>query len=524
MKKCRLSDIVCGLLWLALLIAEAMAGAAVWRLNMLPDKYFAALAGVLALVLAVTGLLMFLPARKKGAFAREKTRPGLFRRIFAGIIAVAAMAGCLVVHGVVLQVHSTVDGITGAAEVVNVSMTVYVLDTDPAGSITDTAEYTFAYLQDYENGRTEKILAQISEEVGCQVQTRGYATLTELVDGLYQGQVEALILNSAYVTILEETEQYADFSTRTRILYNTVLEEIVEYVPPETEPAPSNDPGEATEPTEEPTITNTPFVMYISGSDTRDYYLTTSRSDVNILMVVNPETKQVLLVNTPRDYFVSNPAGNGAKDKLTHCGIYGTACSMGALELLYDVDIEYYAQINFTGVETLVDAIGGVDVYSEYGFYALEVHWIDQGWNHLDGVRALAFAQDRKSHSGGDNARGRNQMKVIQAVIDKVTTGTTIITNYSAILESIQGMFKTNVTTEQIGELVKMQLGDMASWNVLTYAVTGTGGSDITYSMPGLHCYVMYPDQETVDYGAELIDRVLAGEILTQEDMTLPGT
>lgn len=522
MKKCRLADVFCGLVWFALFAAETAAGIAVWRLNMLPDKYFAALIGLLALLWLGVGLLLFLPAKKKDAVSQEKKRPGLFRRIVGCLLSGVAIAGCVAAYGVVSEVHTTVDGITGAAEVVNVSMTVYVLDEDPAGSIADAQGYTFACLSNYENGRTEKLLAQIGEELGSPVQTRGYDTLAELVDGLYSGEVEAVILNSAYVTILEETELYGDFTQRTRILYNTVLEEIVEYIPPETEPEESVGESGATEPTEEPTITNSPFVMYVSGSDTRDYYLTTSRSDVNILMVVNPVTKQVLLVNTPRDYFVANPAGNGAKDKLTHCGIYGTACSMGALELLYGVDVEYYAQINFTGVETLVDAIGGVDVYSEYGFYACEVHWIDQGWNHLDGLQARAFAQDRKSHAGGDNTRGRNQMKVIQAVIDQVTSGTTVIANYSAILESIQGMFKTNVTMDQIGELVKMQLGDMASWNVMTYAVTGYGGSDITYSMPGLHCYVMYPDQQSVDYGSELIRRVMDGEILTQADMTMP--
>jgi LCP family protein required for cell wall assembly len=263
--------------------------------------------------------------------------------------------------------------------------------------------------------------------------------------------------------------------------------------------------------------------MYVSGSDTRDYYLSTSRSDVNILMVVNPETKMVLLVNTPRDYYVANPAGNGAKDKLTHCGIYGIGCSVDALEILYDTEVRYYSQINFTGVETLVDAIGGIDVYSDYGFYALEVYWINQGWNHLDGHGARLFAQDRYSHSAGDNARGRNQMKVIQAVISKVTSGTTIIENYAGILESIQGMFRTNVSMDEIGELVKMQLGDMASWTIRSYAVSGYGGSDITYSMPGLYCYVMYPDEAKVAYGQELIQRVLDGEVLTEEDMVCPN-
>lgn len=522
----KLGDICCAGVWLAQLVTEFLTGLAVWRLNMLPDRYFAALAAVLAVLWLAVGLFLFLPGKKgkKGAFQKGDRTPGLFRRVLACVLSLAISVGCIGARSVVTEVHTTVDGITGAAETVSVSMSVYVLTEDPAGVITDAAGYTFAAMEGYEAHRTQMLSAQIAEELGEDISLRGYGTLTELVNGLYEGEVNAIILNSAYVTLLEETEEFADFSEKTRILYAALLEEEI----PSTEPASTEEASPAeTDPTQEPekpfSITTDPFIMYISGSDTRDYYLATSRSDVNILMVVNPQTKQVLLVNTPRDYFVANPAGGGVKDKLTHCGIYGISCSMEALGWLYDVPVRYYAQINFTGMEMLVDAIGGVDVYSEYGFYALEVHWIDQGWNHLNGLEARAFAQDRYSHAGGDNARGRNQMKVIQAVINKATTGTTIITNYAAILESIQGMFKTNVTTEEIGELVKMQLEDMAQWNVLSYAVTGTGGSDITYSMPGLFCYVMYPDEDAVAYGSELINRVLDGQLLTEADLVRPN-
>lgn len=527
MKKLQVGNILCGVVLAVQLVMEALTAAAIWRLNMLPDKYFAAVIAVLAVLWLIVGLLLFLPGRKRktGAFLkRKRCRIGLFRRIIGCILAVAIIVCCGFARNVVSDVHSTVDGITGAAEVVNVSMSVYVLDEDPAGTIVDAAGYTFAFLDQYETARTEKFISQINREAGTEVTAQGVAILTDLVEGLYQGETNAIILNSAYITLLEETEEYADFSQRTRILYNAVLEEVIEPQPgEETEQTEESATGDAAEQEEQAGITNSPFVIYISGSDTRDYYLTTSRSDVNILMVVNPLTKQVLLVNTPRDYYVSNPAGNGAKDKLTHCGIYGIPCSIGALEGLYDVSVNYYAQINFTGVETLVDAIGGVDVYSDVAFTAVWTYPISQGWNHLSGPEALGYARDRYSFASGDNARGRHQMQVITAVIEKVTSGTTIISNYSGILDSIQGMFKTNITAEEISQLVKMQLEDLASWNVLSYAVTGAGGSDITYSMPGLYCYVMYPDQKLVDYGSELIDRVLAGEILTEADMTCPN-
>lgn len=521
MKKETLGRLLRVLLWLCQLVVEAMVVISVHRLNMLPDRYFLLMAGVLALMILITGVLL-LPGKRTGTFEKKKKK-GLVRRIIGAVLAVCMIVGCVAVRNVVAQVHSAVDGITGAAETVNVSMSVYVRTNDPAQTIADASGYRFGALEDYEAIRTEQAIAMIRDELGGELNLVKYATLTELVEALYDGEVDALILNSAYVSILEDTPEFQDFSMKTRVLYTALLEETI-YKPTEPTVPEGTDPSDATAPTEEPyTITGSPFIMYVSGSDTRDYYLSTSRSDVNILMVVNPETKMVLLVNTPRDYFVANPAGNGAKDKLTHCGIYGIGCSVDALEILYDTDVRYYSQINFTGVETLVDAIGGIDIYSDYGFYACEVYWINQGWNHLDGHGARLFAQDRYSHSSGDNARGQNQMKVIQAVINKVTSGTTIIENYTDILESIQGMFKTNVSMEEIGELVKMQLEDMASWTIRTYAVTGFGGSDITYSMPGLYCYVMYPDEAKVAHGQELIQRVLDGEVLTEEDMVCPN-
>lgn len=524
MKNLKLGTILCGLLWAAQGVVELLLALAVRKLNMLPDRYFTVLAGALLLLWGIVGVLLFLGGRKKrGTFEKNGRRgPGLFRRTVGCLMAIVMILGCGFARSVVTNVYSTVDGITSAAETVSVSMSVYVLADDPASSIADASGYVFAYLDGYETGRTAKTVAMLSEETGAEIQTMEFTTLAELVEGLYQGQCNAIILNSAYVTLLEETEEYMDFSEKTRVLYTALLEEeIIIAQPAETG---ESQQMQQTQPVEEEySITTSPFVLYISGSDTRDYYLSTSRSDVNILMVVNPESKQVLLINTPRDYYVSNPVGGGAKDKLTHCGIYGISCSVQALEGLYEVDIRYSAQINFTGVETLVDAIGGIDVYSDEGFYALSTHWISQGMNHLNGEEALAFARDRYHVSGGDNGRGRHQMAVIQAVIQKVTTGTTIIENYTGILESITGMFKTDITSGEIGELVKMQLEDMASWNIQSYAVTGTGGSDITYSMPGLYCYVMYPDQNTVDYAAHLIDRVFAGENLTAEDMVCPN-
>ena len=195
-----------------------------------------------------------------------------------------------------------------------------------------------------------------------------------------------MLMNVAYVDVVEAQDGYETFSSRTRTLYDHEEETVV------TEDSQ----------TAEKSITTDPFVIYISGSDTRTLTLTTSRSDVNILAVVNPSTKQVLLINTPRDYYVDTAASAGAKDKLTHCGMYGIDCSMATLGNLYDEHVDYYVQINFNGFKTLVDAVGGITVESEKAFRTSEGgFYINQGTNQLNGTVALSYVRERKSFEMG---------------------------------------------------------------------------------------------------------------------------
>jgi LCP family protein required for cell wall assembly len=160
--------------------------------------------------------------------------------------------------------------------------------------------------------------------------------------------------------------------------------------------------------------------VYISGMDTWGHISVASRSDVNILAAVNPQTKQILLVSTPRDYYVPLSISGGAKDKLTHAGIYGIDVSEDTMEMLYDVDIDYYFKLNFSGFEGLIDAMGGITVWSDYDFTVDPIKHYVVGENQLTGLEALAFARERHAFAGGDRQRGTNQMNVIQSVIDKM--------------------------------------------------------------------------------------------------------
>lgn len=457
-------------------------------------------------------------------FLRGKKPPCLARRIVAWVLVVITVAGCVFLASAVNKLHNTVNNITTTI-VSEETRCVYVLKEDPAESLQDAAHYVFGVVEGYDTDNTKQALDTITGELGCEITTQGFQTMFEMIDALYGGDIQALILNPGYLSILEEYPDYGDFYDRTRVLYEAAL--VIPVPPttelPETEPyvtEPTAPATEQTEPAEAPDVTNTPFVVYISGSDSRSSHLQTkTRSDVNILAVVNPETHQVLLLNTPRDYYVANPAGGGAMDKLTHCGVYGIECSMEALENLYGIQVDYYAKINFTGFETLVDAVGGVTVYADQSFSAVEGYYFSKGENVLDGKAALSFARERYHVTGGDRGRGKNQMKVITAVINKLTTGTTIISNYSEILSSLEGMFATSFPMDDVSKLVKMQLDEMPSWEIHSFAVSGRTGSDRNYSMPGLYASVMYQNEELVNQASSLVNKVLSGERITEADL-----
>ena len=264
-------------------------------------------------------------------------------------------------------------------------------------------------------------------------------------------------------------------------------------------------------------ITKEPFVVYLSGVDNRGELTENARSDVNILAVVNPVTKQAALINTPRDYYV-DLAGTESKDKLTHAGLYGVETSMATLGNLYGVDVDHYIRINFAGFISIVDAIGGVDVYSDQAFTSVgspgyyDPTTFAEGWNHLDGKSALAFARERHAFKTGDIQRGINQMKVIDAMANKLKSPT-LLMSFSKLMDAAADCFVTSFSQEQISALVRMQLGDLASWDIQSYTVTGSGAkSSKCYSAKGQSLYVMKPDENSVNEAKALIAAVLGGE------------
>ena len=518
MKKTTLGKTLFALIFFGLLAVEVYAVVKIIQLNMLPILYVILIVLLLSAFSAGIGMLLFRPGKGSGKV----------RKIVACVLTLLLLCGCVVIITVVSDVLGTLNA-TSKEATSESTREIYVLTENKAQDLQDTVGYTFGYVKSFDESCTQQVLEELASQFDTPLASAGYTNLFSMVNALLNDQIDAMIMNGGYVSILEETEGFLDFSSRARILAQIRVEEgdqsapllpeqSVQWNEPEVQQENVTEPVQ-TEPAEEKTDYTKlkPFIVYVSGSDGHSTMLKSGRSDVNILAAVNPMTKQVLLINTPRDYYVRNTAGGGSRDKLTHCGLYGVSCSMNTLGNLYDETVEYYVQINFTGFKKLIDALGGITVYSDYAFTAITRTYISKGENNLTGQQALDFARERYTLPGGDNERGRHQMQVIEAVIKKATSGTTIISNYSDIMESIEGMFTMNIPADMIGDLMKMQLSDMAQWNIVTYSATGTAAMAECYSLPGMNLSVIKPSDSSVSKAARLIDMVFAGELLTEE-------
>ena len=442
-------------------------------------------------------------------FVQLPLRRNKIGKLICGILAVLLSAG--MIYGTVAAdaVQSALNKISGVVVEKQVTA-VIVMKEDEAEELGDTAGYIFGTLANRDVENTQQIVAAIKEGLG-EIKTKEYETPEAMVDALYDDEVQAIILNEGYIPLLAEQENYKDFSDRTKILYEHVIEQEITPVKPSG------------------SITKTPFVVYCSGSDERQSDINAkSRSDVNILAVVNPKSRQILLVNTPRDYYLPL-ARNGEMDKLTHAGLYGVQETMAVLDNLYGTETAYYGRINFWGLIDIVDALGGIDVYSDYAFttgagdvagYADRTYKYEKGWNHMNGIEALTFSRERYAFSDGDNQRGRNQMKVIQAIIEKAASPS-VLANYQDLLSAVSDNLITNMTYDEISSLVKMMQKDGFSWNIQTMSAKQGSGSSLQtcYSMPSQKLYVMPPDYNYINTIRQVITQVMNGE-----EISIPST
>lgn len=375
---------------------------------------------------------------------------------------------------------------------------VYVLNNHVIEDVKDLEGRKIGVLKTMSAQGTDVCLEEL-KKAGVNVTTEEFDSSYRMTQALKGQAIDGMILDQGYLDTLLEMPGMENLD-----------EEIVPVIQYYYD-APKTNTAETVDTAMEP------FTVYISGIDTRENkLLRNSRSDVNLLATVNPESHEILLVSIPRDYYVETVCEpdmgcmNGAMDKLTHTGLHGPETTEMTLEKLFDTSINYNVRVNFSSLVNVVDELGGVQVYNPEAFTSVSGPTFRQGDITLNGQQALAFVRERYAFTDGDRARGRNQMRVLTAIINKMMSPK-ILTNFSGIMSSLSSSFETNMSEKDIKALVQAQLADPAKWTIYSYSVTGSGGTDYAAEL-GDNAYVMYPDQATVDNAKADIKAVLSGE------------
>lgn len=418
---------------------------------------------------------------------------------------ISVMLSCLILFTYLFaaKFDSVLDKL-GAANVEIDIVDVCVLSNDKAQNLNDAANYKFAINSTASNANINTSIESISSETGKAIKPTEYTNWSNLVNALYDNKnVQAIVINHSMMSII--SQEFPDFEDSIKIIKTYEYKEKVEL-----------DASNVN-------VKRDPFIIYVSGissDDGEDTKLASKAlSDVNILAVINPETKQVLLVTTPRDSYIkiSNSSGVTGYDKLAHAGSYGVDKSIEALENLYGINIDYYVKINFAGSQAVIDALGGITIESEIEFTngweaaPVSYHFV-QGANECDGEKAIAFARERKAFAAGDFQRGRNQTAVIKGIIQKATSPA-ILTRYSAVMDTVSDMFLTNIPSSAISDLVKLQLSNSTPWNIQTYSISGKTDEYRHLEVSNVYgASIVLPYEEDISTATKLMNKVIAGE------------
>ncbi len=445
--------------------------AVIWNSGLVPTKYLVAIIVVLLILFGVTFGLQYVK-----------------NKVYIVGIVLSIILSILQAIGIVYMLKADkLMADVGGANYKTDNMIVVVKKDNPASNLMDASMYRFGTQTAVDQENTQTMLDNINKALGREVKVEQYGTVQELANALLEGRVDAAVYNQALDGLI--TDSIEEYSDKVRVLYHYGIETELEQE--------TADVGE-------------PFNVYISGIDVDGPIATNSRSDVNIIMTVNPNTKKILLTTTPRDYYVQIPDISGEqRDKLTHAGIYGVDASMRTLEQLYGIDISYYARVNFSSLIKIVDTLGGVDVDSDFDFDAQGYHF-QKGRNHLDGKQALAFSRERYSFEDGDNQRGKDQEKVLTAILNKAMSPA-ILSNASALIADVSDSVQTNMTQEEMAKFIKMQLNDGASWTIESQAASGNGDTQACYSSGDQPLYVMWPDETVVQSISAKMNEILNG-------------
>lgn len=454
----------------------------IFKLNILPTTY-AVMVGMIFVLLGFINYALMKPNKKEH---HHKTKPReIIGKVLSLILSVLMVFGSVMIN----KGYSTLDDITNS----NTKSTHYaivVLKSSKISSLSELQNESIEYCLQYDE---EKDMNQVIAEAKKKESSLNFdvaMTYSKLGDDLYNNTVNAILINTAYNGMFEEN--HPDFQNEVKEIWTSDIETKVKDFSTRV------------------SVTNTPFIIYISGIDTYGSITTVSRSDVNMIVTVNPNTKKILLTSIPRDYYVTL-ANMKKKDKLTHSGIDGPENTVKTMAQFLGTDINYYARVNFTSLVTMVDALGGITVNVDRDFSA-GGYIYKLGLQQMNGKEALAYSRERYSFADGDNVRVKHQQDVLMAMLNKMMSSA-VITNYTSVLTAVSGCFETNMASSDITDLIKMQINDNASWTFKQKQFTGTGVMQTGGAyMPDSKLYYMIPNDDSVKENLQAIKDVLNGK------------
>lgn len=441
---------------------------------------------LIGIVLVLMSVLVFITQRWKV--------PGIMTKILSLVMTIVLITGCVYLN----VTKGALEKMSGE-DTTTSKVSIYVLKDSTVNELKDLNNKTCGKIEDVNNHTTELMMNEIKKGSSVKLTYKDYSGITDVADALYDKKVDAVLLDEAHVGVISQMEGYEDFENKTRVIFSKEFEM-------------KNDKDDD----ENVRLNKDIMTVYISGVDVKGKPSVNSRSDVNIIATINFKTHQIFLVNTPRDYYVPLSISKGVRDKLTHAGSYGVNVSVDTLSMLYGINIDYYVRVNFSGFIEIIDKLGGITVNSDYEFDTLHYNThIVKGENHLNGEQALGFARERYSFGEGDKQRGKNNMIIIEALINKLCSPA-ILKNYTGILNAVSENIATDMPYSEISDLAKMQLSENPSWDFQTYSVDGYGDSKSTYSS-SLRSSVLIPYEDTIATAKALFEKIHNNEVIDAE-------
>lgn len=467
------------------IIASILLIYMLYTIQFIPVNYLLMLFLILLLLVVGEYFLIFYKA--------PKSKRSIITQIMSVILSLVLVVASFYVY----KVGRVVD-LLAAPSFQTRAISVIVLKDSSINNQNQLPEHNVGYISSIDKETMEYAKEDIHKNIGT-IYLNDYKDFSSLVNALYEKKIDAIIVDEAFRSLIDQDQ--TTFDTDTRVIYQITK-------------------NEGTVSAKNVDVTQKPFLVYMSGNDEYGQISSVSRSDVNMLIAVNPTTYQVLLISIPRDTYYPLHRNN-QYDKFTHAGIYGLQESIDTLQDLLNENINYYGKMNFTSFINIVDALGGITVNSPAEFTTkIGKYHIKKGENTLNAKQALWFVRERKAFANGDFERGRNQQRMIAAIVDKICSPA-ILTSFSSILDTVSQSVETNLSENEMNALVQLQLTKMPSWDIQSYQIVGSTGLHPCYSLGGKSASVVIPFESSIEQARTYIDDLMAGKIIQTEDGNL---